>query len=120
MPETTRTNKSVVYATRGSLVAADSIVLVLTWIKTFNNWNRSRKLNLRLSVSTCLLRDGKSMDYSVCMLMLTYRATVRDVVFHVSPTLLRCKCTGAAIALLMLNLRVQGSAGNEHSTNVDI
>ena len=51
--------------TRGSLVAADSIVLALTWIKTFNNWNEARKLDLQLSVTTCLLRDGKSTYHGV-------------------------------------------------------
>ena len=63
---------SVVYVTRGSLVVADSIVLVLTWIKTFNNWNEARRLNLNLSISTCLLRDGKFfMNRAVDMLTLT-------------------------------------------------
>ena len=51
----------MVYVARGSLVAADSTVLVLTWTKTFRNWNEARRLNLDLSVSTCLLRDGKSL-----------------------------------------------------------
>ena len=60
-PKSIRTNFAVIYATRSSLVAADLIVLVLTWTRTFHNWNEARKLNLQLSVSTCLLRDGKSL-----------------------------------------------------------
>ena len=51
---------TVTYVARSSLVTADTIVLALTWIKTFKNWNEARRLNLELSVSTCILRDGKS------------------------------------------------------------
>ena len=57
--EKNHTKLTVTYVTRGSMVAADLIVLVLTWIKTFRNWNEARRLNVELSVSTCLLRDGK-------------------------------------------------------------
>ena len=59
--QTIHTDLPVIYVTRGSLVTADSIVLVLTWIRTFTNWNDARRLNLNLSISTCLLRDGKSL-----------------------------------------------------------
>ena len=55
------TNLLVAYVTRSSLVAADLIVLVLTWTKTFGSWKEARRLNVELSVSTCLLRDGKSL-----------------------------------------------------------
>ena len=41
------------------LLAADAIVVVLTWSKTFGQWRRSRRLNMHVSVTTCLLRDGK-------------------------------------------------------------
>ena len=58
-PKIIHTKLTVAYVARGSLVAADLIVLVLTWTKTFRNWNEARRLNLDLSVSTCLLRDGK-------------------------------------------------------------
>ena len=43
------------------MVAADLIVLALTWTKTFRNWNEARRLNIELSITTCLLRDGKSL-----------------------------------------------------------
>ncbi|EKM57679.1 uncharacterized protein PHACADRAFT_206559 [Phanerochaete carnosa HHB-10118-sp] len=48
----------VAYITRSSLVLADTIVLVLTWIKTFGNWRRARSVNAQVSLATCLLRDG--------------------------------------------------------------
>ena len=59
--ETIHTKLTVLYVTRGSLVTADLIVLVLTWAKTFRNWNEARRLNLYLSITTCLLRDGESL-----------------------------------------------------------
>ncbi|EKM48828.1 uncharacterized protein PHACADRAFT_266071 [Phanerochaete carnosa HHB-10118-sp] len=53
-----RTFNMFMYITRGSLVLADTIVLVLTWIKTFGNWKTTRRLNIKVSLTTCLLRDG--------------------------------------------------------------
>ena len=50
--------KLVVYVTRGCVIALDSMVLALTWKKTFQAWREARRLNLQLSVTTCLLRDG--------------------------------------------------------------
>ncbi|EKM57643.1 uncharacterized protein PHACADRAFT_206528 [Phanerochaete carnosa HHB-10118-sp] len=46
------------YITRGSLILADTIVLVLTWIRTFGHWRQARHANIGVSVTTCLLRDG--------------------------------------------------------------
>ena len=40
-------------------MAADLIVLVLTWIKTFRQWREGRKLNVPFPISACLLRDGE-------------------------------------------------------------
>ncbi|EKM48537.1 uncharacterized protein PHACADRAFT_202695 [Phanerochaete carnosa HHB-10118-sp] len=47
----------VMYITRGSLILADAIVLVLTWIKTFGHWKSARRLSMRVSLTMCLLRD---------------------------------------------------------------
>ncbi|EKM48477.1 uncharacterized protein PHACADRAFT_202765 [Phanerochaete carnosa HHB-10118-sp] len=46
------------YTTRSSLIIADAIVLVLTWIKTFRHWRNARRLKMRASLTICLLRDG--------------------------------------------------------------
>ncbi|EKM57688.1 uncharacterized protein PHACADRAFT_206567 [Phanerochaete carnosa HHB-10118-sp] len=43
---------------RGSLILADTIVLALTWIKTFGNWRQARSVNVQVSLTTCLLRNG--------------------------------------------------------------
>lgn len=52
------TERLVTMSTRGALVLADAIVLVVTWVKTFGHWREAQRLNLRVSISTCLLRDG--------------------------------------------------------------
>ena len=40
------------------VIAGDALVLLVTWIKTFRQWYQSRELGMRLSVTSCLLRDG--------------------------------------------------------------
>ena len=49
----------VLFLTRGSAIATDVAVLVLTWVKTFQHWRELRRLKMGSSVSTLLLRDGK-------------------------------------------------------------
>lgn len=49
----------VLYLTRVSLIVVDTLMLVLTWNKTYRQWKESRRLGISVSVSTCLLRDGK-------------------------------------------------------------
>ena len=56
---------AVTYGSRAALIAADLIVLLCTWIKTFDHWRRSRRLKMPLSITTCLLRDGMSRTKSV-------------------------------------------------------
>ncbi|EKM57661.1 uncharacterized protein PHACADRAFT_206542 [Phanerochaete carnosa HHB-10118-sp] len=69
----------VVYTTRGSLILADAIVLTLTWIRTFRHWRNARRVNVGVSLTTCLLRDGTI--YFIALLatnvtqLLTYNVT---------------------------------------------
>lgn len=44
--------------TRSCVVLSDLIVVGVTWQKTFRQWREGRRLNVPLSISTCLLRDG--------------------------------------------------------------
>lgn len=39
-------------------IIGDTIVLVVTWAKTFRLWREARRLRMPFAVSTCLLRDG--------------------------------------------------------------
>ncbi|EKM57597.1 uncharacterized protein PHACADRAFT_206490 [Phanerochaete carnosa HHB-10118-sp] len=50
--------RSVLYITRVSLILADTMVLILTWIKTFGHWRHARSVGVKVSMTTCLLRDG--------------------------------------------------------------
>lgn len=44
--------------TRVSVIIADVLVLVLTWVKTYEQVVSARRLGQTMSVSICLLRDG--------------------------------------------------------------
>lgn len=68
-----------------SLVAADMVVLSLTWIKTFHLWRQSRRLNTVLPFTTCLLRDGKKpLFYSEMLLLCGSTLLARHHIFCVS------------------------------------
>ena len=54
-------------ASRTSLIAADVILIVVTWRYTWPEWKRIRRANptdggIRMSLYGVLLRDGKSND----------------------------------------------------------
>lgn len=51
--------KAVSLASRLSLIAADIIVLAITWIKTFRHVEEASQLGVSVSVSATLLRDGE-------------------------------------------------------------
>ena len=45
-------------ATRLSLITGDVIVLILTWMKTYRNAREALNLQMKVRVTTLLLRDG--------------------------------------------------------------
>ena len=45
-------------------IGGDVLTLLLTLMKTFRQWRDSRRLNVRSSLTTCLVRDGESYDLS--------------------------------------------------------
>ena len=49
----------VLFLTRGSVIAGDGLVLVLTWAKTFRQWRESRRLKIETSITSLLMRDGE-------------------------------------------------------------
>ena len=49
---------SVLLLTRGSAIAVDVVVVILTWIKTFGHWRHMRQLHINVSVTDILIRDG--------------------------------------------------------------
>ena len=54
----------VVYVTRVSAMLSDTIVVVVTWRKTYAQWRHGKRLNVSTNLSTLLLRDGK--PFSEC------------------------------------------------------
>ncbi|EKM48717.1 uncharacterized protein PHACADRAFT_202485 [Phanerochaete carnosa HHB-10118-sp] len=101
------------YVTRGSLVLADAIVLVLTWIKTFGHWKNARRLNMRVSLTTCLLRDGTIyfIEHSTASdLRLFYdTAPVSAFIVALPPVL---------ISRFMINLRTVDSELSDYSVHM--
>ena len=49
---------SVLLLTRGSAIAVDVVVVILTWIKTYGHWRHMRQLHINVSVTDILIRDG--------------------------------------------------------------
>lgn len=53
---------AVTRGTRASAIAADGLVLVLTWLKTWRLAREARRLHMEVSYTTLLLRDGTSPE----------------------------------------------------------
>lgn len=47
-------------ASKAATIAADAILIVLTWIKTYGIHKVSAQLEIRTPLATLLLRDGES------------------------------------------------------------
>lgn len=56
----------LVLVERLTLVAVDIVVVVLTWLKTYQQVRESRRLGISLPLSICLIRDGTV--YFLCLL----------------------------------------------------
>ncbi|EKM48120.1 uncharacterized protein PHACADRAFT_203221 [Phanerochaete carnosa HHB-10118-sp] len=101
----------VLYTTRGSLILADAIVLVLTWIKTFRHWRNARRLKMRASLTTCLLRDGTMYFIALLALnmtqLLTYNVSSSEIAI---PSIL--------ISRFIINLRTAGSTVSDYSVHM--
>ena len=54
------------WSARACLLAADVTVVVLTWLKTVRQWRVARSLDIKMSLTTCLLRDGTPELPRVC------------------------------------------------------
>ncbi len=47
------------------MIAADILVLVLTWMKTYRNYKEATRVGLQAKVSSLLLRDGKFSSFNL-------------------------------------------------------
>jgi hypothetical protein len=82
---------SVLLLTRGSAIAVDMAVIILTWIKTYGHWIHMRQIHIDVSVTDVLIRDGMNcffqikVVYIIIHLFVEYR--FRHSVFLVSHSL---------------------------------
>ncbi len=53
---------TVLFTTRSAVIAADVIVLLVTWQKTFGIIRQSKQLKERMPLSEVLLRDGEMVS----------------------------------------------------------
>ncbi|EKM56299.1 uncharacterized protein PHACADRAFT_207577 [Phanerochaete carnosa HHB-10118-sp] len=107
---------AVLYFTRCSLIVADIIVLVLTWIKSFAHFKEMHRLNLRLSISAVLLPDGNILLALNIWDLLTYTnpslgdaANYADIFVLYMPPLL--------VQRFMLNLRQLNHTASQSSSD---
>ncbi|EKM48425.1 uncharacterized protein PHACADRAFT_202831 [Phanerochaete carnosa HHB-10118-sp] len=110
----------VMYTTRSSLILADAIVLVLTWIKTFRHWRNARRLKMKASLTTCLLRDGTT--YFIALLALNISQLLTYNIFDPdSRTILSGLITNLPPILInrfIINLRTAGSTASDYSMHM--
>lgn len=78
----------VTLVTRSAVIAADALVLVLTWMKTFKNSREARQLGIKSPLPSLLLRDGWFFFYYYDHTMILISID-RDYIFLVS-LLKRC------------------------------
>ncbi|EKM50292.1 uncharacterized protein PHACADRAFT_201131 [Phanerochaete carnosa HHB-10118-sp] len=107
------------YTTRGSLILADAIVLILTWIKTFRHWRNARRLKMKASLTTCLLRDGTMYFIALLALniaqLLTFNFSDTDI------TIINALITTLPLMLIsrfIINLRTAGSTVSDYSMHM--
>ncbi|EKM57621.1 uncharacterized protein PHACADRAFT_206512 [Phanerochaete carnosa HHB-10118-sp] len=107
--------KTIVYITRSSPLVADTVVLILTWIKTFGHWRSARSVNIRVPLTTCLLRDGTLYFMSLLAIniaqLLTYNfpagTSAVSAFITILPLLL--------VNRFMINLRTVNSEAPDYS-----
>ncbi|EKM56379.1 uncharacterized protein PHACADRAFT_207632 [Phanerochaete carnosa HHB-10118-sp] len=68
----------VLYITRGSAIAADILVLALTWVKSFKHVWEIRRLKLASSLSVVLLRDGTIYFIALLIINILQLVTYSD------------------------------------------
>ncbi|EKM50265.1 uncharacterized protein PHACADRAFT_201108 [Phanerochaete carnosa HHB-10118-sp] len=106
------------YSTRSSLILADAIVLVLTWIKTFDSWKNARRADVRASLTTCLLRDGTIYFVLLVAINVAQMATDNASGEVSLVGVLMTTLPSVLINRFMINLRTAGSEVSNYSTHM--
>lgn len=94
--------KIVRYLTRGCLILADLLALMITWRRTFLQLWEARRLKIKSSVAPCFLRDGEC-----CLICMQFSHTettniLRHMVFHVCSLYAYCLYPNSLIIGLFL------------------
>ncbi|EKM50244.1 uncharacterized protein PHACADRAFT_201084 [Phanerochaete carnosa HHB-10118-sp] len=108
----------LVYTTRASLILADIIMIVLTWIKTFGQWRETRRLNMKVPLTRCLLRDGTIYFMALLAINITQILTYN---FSTNISLvgtLKTTLPSVLINRFIINLRAAGSEPPDHSLRI--
>lgn len=72
------------HVSRGSAVAMDAFVLVLTWLKTFSTWRAARRVQANGNLTGCLLRDGTWFFFGLLALNIADMTTYTEAVSPLS------------------------------------
>lgn len=105
-PVPPKTDEMLVHATRISVIIADALVLVLTWVKTFHTVREAARLKMKVDVTTMLLRDGTIYFFVLLAINIAIIATASTTASYISPFL--TNLTPVLISRFMLNLRELG------------
>ncbi|KAJ3557058.1 hypothetical protein NM688_g1680 [Phlebia brevispora] len=111
------TNKSPSLASRLSLIAADIIVLIVTWFKTIRQVKQLYSLGYTMSLSTILLRDGSL--FFVILLALNIVILVNNALPDDQPldqgTIIFEVLQPILLARFLMHLRQAGPESSENS-----
>lgn len=76
---------AVLFLTRGSVIAADAIVLVLTWVKSFKHLKEMGRPKLGSPILVVLLRDGMHAGFACLYTKRLIKFRPRHTLFWVGP-----------------------------------
>ncbi|KAI0647643.1 hypothetical protein C8Q79DRAFT_1009712 [Trametes meyenii] len=95
----------VMIVSRSCAILGDFVVVVVTWVKTFQSWREASAAHLRTSLSGMVLRDGSV--YFTVLLTLNVLHIVLDLTTEYNFVLSAFEepVTSIIIARLMINLR---------------
>ncbi|OCH87695.1 hypothetical protein OBBRIDRAFT_837171 [Obba rivulosa] len=108
----------VAVATRTSVIAADILILFVTWSKTYGTLRNARRSDIKVPISTLLLRDGTL--YFIVLLVVNIMNIVGwyTDVFVETASLFSTPLSSIIITHFLLNLR-QAANAPEDDNHVD-
>ena len=100
----------VLMTTRASVIAGDVIVLLVTWLKTWRTYRMASGVNMKVSLSYLILRDGMPISQLVspfCVVDVWHRYYILRV----------CSANTICAAIYQLIDHSQHSSRSEHPSN---